>query len=119
MRWAPPPSSSRTTCQESLDIVDYVYFMSDGVIVAHGTPDELRASDEPFVHQFVHGEADGPVPFHYPAADYARGPERRGSVLTAMIDLLDSLRRIGAISAVDRLGFASALSAADAAAIRA
>ncbi|THF63765.1 ABC transporter ATP-binding protein [Pseudothauera nasutitermitis] len=52
---------------ESLEIVDYVYFVSDGRIVAQGTPDEIRASADPFVHQFVHAEADGPVPFHYPA----------------------------------------------------
>jgi len=52
---------------ESLEIVDYVYFVSDGRIVAQGTPDEIRASRDPFVHQFVHAEADGPVPFHYPA----------------------------------------------------
>ena len=56
--------------QESLKIVDYVYFMANGVIVAEGTPDELRASDTDFVHQFVHGEMDGPVPFHYPGVDY-------------------------------------------------
>ncbi len=54
--------------QESLKIVDYVYFIADGVIVAEGTPDEIRASDKPFVHQFVHGEMDGPVPFHYPGS---------------------------------------------------
>lgn len=54
--------------QESLKIVDYVYFISDGVIRAEGTPDEIRASNDPFVHQFVHGEMDGPLPFHYPAA---------------------------------------------------
>ncbi|MBA3023491.1 MAG: ABC transporter ATP-binding protein [Gammaproteobacteria bacterium] len=54
--------------QESLKIVDYVYFISDGVIRAEGTPDEIRASSDPFVHQFVHGEMDGPLPFHYPAA---------------------------------------------------
>ncbi|MCB1928245.1 MAG: ABC transporter ATP-binding protein [Rhodocyclaceae bacterium] len=52
---------------ESLEIVDYVFFVSDGRIVAQGTPDEIRASKDPFVHQFVHAEADGPVPFHYPA----------------------------------------------------
>ena len=52
---------------ESLHIVDYVYFVSDGRIVARGTPDEIRASEHPFVHQFVNAEADGPVPFHYPA----------------------------------------------------
>jgi phospholipid/cholesterol/gamma-HCH transport system ATP-binding protein len=56
--------------QESLKIVDYVYFMANGVIVAEGTPDEIRASDRDFVHQFVHGEIDGPVPFHYPGGDY-------------------------------------------------
>jgi phospholipid/cholesterol/gamma-HCH transport system ATP-binding protein len=55
---------------ESLLIVDYVFFVSEGRIVAEGTPDEVRASTLPFVHQFVHGETDGPVPFHYPAPDY-------------------------------------------------
>lgn len=58
--------------QESLKIVDYVYFISEGVIVAQGTPEEIRASRLPYVHQFVHGEADGPMPFHYPAPDYER-----------------------------------------------
>jgi phospholipid/cholesterol/gamma-HCH transport system ATP-binding protein len=56
----------------SLKIVDYLYFVSEGVIVAQGTPDEIRASREPFVHQFVFGEMDGPVPFHYPGAGYAQ-----------------------------------------------
>ncbi len=45
--------------QESLKIVDYIYFIADGVIVAEGTPDEIRTSDKPFVHQFVHGEIEG------------------------------------------------------------
>ncbi|MFZ5485002.1 MAG: ABC transporter ATP-binding protein [Pseudomonadota bacterium] len=56
--------------QESLKIVDYVYFISEGQVEAQGTADEIRASGLPFVHQFVHGEEDGPVPFHYPATDY-------------------------------------------------
>ncbi len=56
--------------QESLKIVDYVYFISEGVIVAEGRPDELRASEIPYVHQFVHGEAEGPVSYHYPAPSY-------------------------------------------------
>jgi phospholipid/cholesterol/gamma-HCH transport system ATP-binding protein len=55
---------------ESLAIVDYIYFVSEGRIVAHGTPDDVRRTEMPFVHQFVHAEADGPVPFHYPAPDY-------------------------------------------------
>jgi len=53
--------------QESLQIVDYIYFISNGQIVAEGTPDEIRASRDPFVHQFVHAEVDGPVRFDYPA----------------------------------------------------
>ncbi|MDD5058558.1 MAG: ABC transporter ATP-binding protein [Sideroxydans sp.] len=55
--------------QESLKIVDYVYFIAEGVIVAEGTPAEIIASDKPYVHQFVHGEMDGPIPFHYAAAN--------------------------------------------------
>jgi len=53
--------------QESLQIVDYIYFISAGRIVAEGTPDEIRASKDPFVHQFIHAEVDGPVHFDYPA----------------------------------------------------
>ncbi|HNQ56888.1 MAG: ABC transporter ATP-binding protein [Burkholderiales bacterium] len=56
--------------QESLQIVDYIYFMADGKVVAEGTPDEIRASDKAYVHQFVWGEMDGPVPFQYPSAPY-------------------------------------------------
>ena len=52
---------------ESLAIVDYVYFLSEGRVVAEGTPDEIRTSRDPFVHQFVHAEAAGPVRFDYPA----------------------------------------------------
>ena len=48
-------------------ICDYAYLISGGRIVAHGTPDELRASDEPEVKQFINGLPDGPVKFHYPA----------------------------------------------------
>src|SRR5690606_22681727 len=53
--------------QESLQIVDHIYFVSEGRIVADGTPDEVRRSDIPFVEQFVQAHTDGPVPFHYPA----------------------------------------------------
>ena len=56
--------------QESLKIVDYIYFVADGRVIAEGSAEEVKASLEPYVHQFVWGEADGPVPFHYPAADY-------------------------------------------------
>ncbi len=56
--------------EECFSIVDYVYFVSAGKVVGEGTPDELRRSGEPFVSQFVRGEPDGPIPFHYPAPDY-------------------------------------------------
>ena len=56
--------------QESLKIVDYIYFVSGGRIVAEGTADEIRQSQAEYVHQFIWGEADGPVAFHYPASPY-------------------------------------------------
>ena len=57
---------------ESLKIVDYLYFVSEGRIVASGTPAEVRASSDPFVRQFVDGAPDGPVRFHYPAPPYRK-----------------------------------------------
>ena len=56
---------------ESFSIADYVYFLSQGKIVAHGTPDEMTASSDPYVKQFVNAEMDGPVPFHYPGKSLA------------------------------------------------
>ena len=56
--------------EESFKIVDYVYFISQGEIVAQGTPAELRESEQPYVRQFVQGKGDGPVRFHYPAGAY-------------------------------------------------
>ncbi|MEK7876474.1 MAG: ABC transporter ATP-binding protein [Pseudomonadota bacterium] len=57
--------------QEALDIVDYVYYLSEGVMMAHGTPEQMRASTDPLVHQFVWGEADGPVAFQYPSRNFS------------------------------------------------
>lgn len=68
--------------QESLKIVDYVYFVSEGKIVAEGTAEEMKHSTVPYVHQFIWGEADGPVPFQYPSRPYGEelmeGAVRRG-----------------------------------------
>lgn len=55
---------------ESLKIADYAYFISDGVVAAHGTVGEINASKDPFVRQFVDCRPDGPVAFHYPGRDY-------------------------------------------------
>lgn len=56
---------------ETFLIADYVYFLSQGKIVAHGAPQEMLSSEDPYVKQFVHAEADGPVPFHYPGRSLA------------------------------------------------
>lgn len=53
---------------ETFAIADRVFILGNGTLIAQGTPDELRASTDPLVHQFVRGEPDGPVSFHYPAA---------------------------------------------------
>lgn len=53
---------------QSLNIVDQVIFLADGEVIFSGTPAEIRQTDSPWVHQFVHGEPDGPVQFRYPTA---------------------------------------------------
>jgi phospholipid/cholesterol/gamma-HCH transport system ATP-binding protein len=52
-------------------VADHIYLIAGGKIVAHGVPDELARGETPWTRQFFSGEADGPVPFHYPAPDYA------------------------------------------------
>ena len=52
-------------------VADHVYLLAGGKIVAHGEPEELARGETPWTRQFFSGEADGPVPFHYPAPDYA------------------------------------------------
>ena len=56
--------------EETCSIADYVYLISCGKIIGQGTPEALKASVEPQVKQFMQGEADGVVPFHYPAKPY-------------------------------------------------
>ena len=57
--------------QETCEIADYLYIIANGKVVGQGTPAELNDSDSPWVQQFLHAQADGPVAFHYPAPDYA------------------------------------------------
>lgn len=56
--------------EETCSIADYIYLISSGTVIGQGTPLELMKSSEPKVKQFMHGEADGAVPFHYPAKPY-------------------------------------------------
>lgn len=52
-------------------VADHIYLIAGGKIVAHGVPEDLARGQTPWTRQFFSGEADGPVPFHYPAPDYA------------------------------------------------
>ena len=52
---------------EALKLADYLFVLGDGVIRGEGPTQEMLASTDPFVHQFLHSEPDGPVPFHLPA----------------------------------------------------
>jgi len=56
--------------KETCLIADYVYLVSGGKVVDHGSPEQLANSDSQWSQQFMKGLADGPVPFHYEAKDY-------------------------------------------------
>lgn len=58
--------------EQTFAIADLVYLMWQGRIIAAGTPADMRASADPIVSQFIHGRADGPLPFHLPGSDYRR-----------------------------------------------
>jgi len=53
---------------ETASISDYIYVISAGKVVQHGTPVEIEHSSSDWVQQFMGGLADGPVPFHFPAS---------------------------------------------------
>ncbi|WP_252730539.1 phospholipid ABC transporter ATP-binding protein MlaF [Colwellia sp. E2M01] len=55
---------------EVMSIADYIYIVAEKKIIGHGTPEQIRLDSSPLVQQFVKGEADGAVPFHYEAPDY-------------------------------------------------
>ena len=55
---------------EVLTIADYVYVLADKRIIGQGTTQEIQESASPLVQQFLRGQADGPVPFHFPADDF-------------------------------------------------
>ncbi|MEO7337489.1 MAG: ABC transporter ATP-binding protein [Caldimonas sp.] len=66
--------------QECFAICDYAYIMAaPGVVIAHGRPEALNQSQDPRVRQFIRGEPDGPVPFHYPAPPLAQDLGLRGA----------------------------------------
>ena len=61
--------------KEAVRLADYLYILGEGVIAAHGPTAEMVSSGDPFVHQFLHAEPDGPVRFHYPGRSIAQDLE--------------------------------------------
>ncbi len=57
--------------EETFRIADKVIILANGGIAAEGTPDDVKHSTDPLVHQFVNGLSEGPVKFHYPGPDVA------------------------------------------------
>ena len=55
--------------EETFRIADKVIILANGAVAAQGTPDEVRHSTDPLVHQFVNALSEGPVKFHYPGPD--------------------------------------------------
>ena len=55
---------------EVMSIADYIYIIAEQKIIGHGTPEQIAQQTSPLVQQFVKGEADGPVPFHFKAEPY-------------------------------------------------
>lgn len=51
---------------ESFAIADQVYMVGQGKLLAQGRPDDLSSSADPYIRQFLNGEPDGPIAFHYP-----------------------------------------------------
>ena len=56
--------------REGLSIADHVIVFTEGQIAEEGSAQEVAASTQPQVRQFLDAKPDGPVPFHYPAPDY-------------------------------------------------
>ncbi|RHW76882.1 phospholipid ABC transporter ATP-binding protein MlaF [Colwellia sp. RSH04] len=55
---------------EVMSIADYIYIVAEQRVIGQGTPEQIRADQSALVQQFVRGESDGPVPFHFPASNY-------------------------------------------------
>jgi len=66
---------------EVMSIADYIYIIAEQKIIGQGTPDQIRQDESPLVKQFVQGQSDGPVPFHFEAPNY-QGELIKGSSVT-------------------------------------
>lgn len=57
---------------EVMSIADYIYIIAEQKIIGQGTPEEIHQQESPLVKQFVNGQSDGPVPFHFKAPSYQK-----------------------------------------------
>ena len=57
--------------KDAFAIADHVFLLAGGRIAAQGTPDEMKASEDPNVRQFLEGDIDGPIAFHFQAKPLA------------------------------------------------
>ncbi|WDE10880.1 phospholipid ABC transporter ATP-binding protein MlaF [Thalassomonas haliotis] len=55
---------------EVMSIADYIYIIAEKKIIGHGTPEQINRQTSPLVRQFINGDSDGPVPFHFNSAPY-------------------------------------------------
>ena len=95
--------------EQTFEIADYVYMISSAKVAAQGTPAALRASDDPFVRQFINGLPDGPFSVSCPRlCDRSRVPEpqRRPSVIVNLLAQLGSWV-LSLLSSVGRFGIFS------------
>ncbi len=68
---------------EVMSIADYIYIIAEQKIIGQGTPEQISKDDSPLVKQFVLGEADGPVPFHFNAPNYQSELIKSSSAVTS------------------------------------
>jgi len=71
---------------EVMSIADYIYIVAEQKIIGQGTPEQIRQDDSALVKQFVLGQADGPVPFHFPAPIYQQELVK-GATIDAHVNL--------------------------------
>lgn len=69
--------------RETASIADYIYVLSRGEVVGHGTPEALANSASEWVRQFMDALPDGPVPFHYPGSSLADDFRAAGNIAGA------------------------------------
>ena len=63
--------------KEVLSIADHVIIVADRKIAIEGPPESVRRSRDPFVHQFLSGDVDGPIAFDYPTAGFTEMLEHK------------------------------------------